>query len=1445
MKAVIRFVFCLLFLIVCHNAQARPLGIDVSSYQPDANMNWPQIKSGGITFAWAKATEGTGVNDSQYTAHMANAKAAGVIIGSYHYAHSEANTAAVEASHFWGRAATYTKSDSLSLMPMLDMESSALTGHVGSTSVSDWVNDWCTDIVQDGANNNVTLTPIIYVSACNAHYFDSTVSQWGADIANYSGNDPQSSTPWTACSSGNVWGAWDFWQYSSSGGISGYSANIDKDVFNGADTVAMSSWIVGGNTNSTIYYWDPQGVTGANPYTGSMTGTWENAKWSYASGGLATPVNWVNGKAACFGVHTGIGTPAFTVTMNSSHTVAGFFDGPLSPNACDVTINGIGTVNLASGAQGLDAKNASDGSQAIMRINVNIAGSGQMFPEGNGTTYLHGSNTFSGGFKLGYADPTAGTNVFTGTIYFNNGNAFGTGALSFWKHGTGTSLILEGTSAVTVSNAVTVATATTNNLVGNAAGLTFAGDWDLSGGLFTLGGGSTAANKTIIAGTMTGNKGFSIYNNATIVLTGTNTYTGTTTINSPAVLQLDGAGTLGSGSYTGAMLNNGTFVYSSTATQTMSGVISGTGSLRVADAGVLILTGANSFSGGTIVSNGGTLCLNTDTGLGSSSAGLTLNNGTLKNNNSQPTIGATRTITLGANGGYFDAGGVSTPLTLNAKLSGSGPLLINLDSSPVVLNNAANINTGNTVIGTNGPGYNASGTQALLKCGTSNVLPRGAGVGNITINNAWLGILDLNGTTQTINGVFGDGVISNSIGTASFSIGSNNVGCAFNGTIQNSINLTKVGTSIVILNGTNTYTGTTTVNTGTLALGSTGSINNSSAIAIAAGATLDVSAKTTFALSGSTSVSASGTTAPATIKGGTTVDFGSRPITLTYDGTNPALTISQGALVLNGNTITVNGSALPAGTYTLIQQLTGNIAATGSFAVTGTALGGKPASIAVVGGSVNLILNVAPAITAQPQSQSSGIGADVVFNVTATGTTPLSYQWRKDGVNIPGANNASYTRASITANDIGSYSAVVTNAAGSVTSADAVLSVNSCNVSLQSINVSNGVNASLTFNVSSGDDYTFQYKDSLTDAQWQQLNVSTANGSTLTLSDLGVTNTQRFYRLQSACTATPSAGFVSLSLLGNSDTFVSIPFVRVAAAAVQVVSTTDSNVVVTLQSGQTWTANQFVYAPGTQSNNYYARFSSGALNGKIFPVIGNDTNSITLNLNGGSLASVVANDLIYIEPYWTVGSVFPNGTGVNVSPTIGNRNTEILVPDLTNSGINLSAAKIYYFHGGLWKQVGQGNVDHGDDVFQPNTYFVVRHNVSTNTTLLTCGSVIAANTAIAMNVPATSGTQQDNYIAMTRPVTLSLDASELISSGAFVSSPLPGSRIDELLVFDNAATAKNKSAALVYYYWNNAWRRVGAGNSIVGGDTVFTPGTGVILRKGTNAPAIWTTTPSY
>src|SRR5258705_8957718 len=85
--------------------------------------------------------------------------------------------------------------------------------------------------------------------------------------------------------------------------------------------------------------------------------------------------------------------------------------------------------------------------------------------------------------------------------------------------------------------------------------------------------------------------------------------------------------------------------------------------------------------------------------------------------------------------------------------------------------------------------------------------------------------------------------------------------------------------------------------------------------------------------------------------------------------------------------------------------------------------------------SVGTTTLVAPAITTQPSSKSILGGQTPAFTVVASGTGPLSYQWRKNGAAISGATAASYTTPAATTTDAGAqFTAVASNTAGSVTS---------------------------------------------------------------------------------------------------------------------------------------------------------------------------------------------------------------------------------------------------------------------------------------------------------------------------------------------------------------------------------------------------------------------------
>jgi alpha-tubulin suppressor-like RCC1 family protein len=84
----------------------------------------------------------------------------------------------------------------------------------------------------------------------------------------------------------------------------------------------------------------------------------------------------------------------------------------------------------------------------------------------------------------------------------------------------------------------------------------------------------------------------------------------------------------------------------------------------------------------------------------------------------------------------------------------------------------------------------------------------------------------------------------------------------------------------------------------------------------------------------------------------------------------------------------------------------------------------------------------ATVITTHPASQTRSAGQSVTFNVTATGIGPLTYQWRKNAVDISGATSSSLTLSNLVAGDAGNYDVVLTDSHGSTTSTAATLTVN-------------------------------------------------------------------------------------------------------------------------------------------------------------------------------------------------------------------------------------------------------------------------------------------------------------------------------------------------------------------------------------------------------------------
>jgi hypothetical protein len=146
----------------------------------------------------------------------------------------------------------------------------------------------------------------------------------------------------------------------------------------------------------------------------------------------------------------------------------------------------------------------------------------------------------------------------------------------------------------------------------------------------------------------------------------------------------------------------------------------------------------------------------------------------------------------------------------------------------------------------------------------------------------------------------------------------------------------------------------------------------------------------------------------------------------------------------------------------------------GSYTVSVTNIDGSATSSA----AVLTVTNVPPTIVTQPTSQTNGVGTTVTLAVTATGTSPLSYQWQVGGMNlvngavkngptISGATTNVLTIKNVQLTNSGSYTVIVTNYGGSVTSSNAVLTVLSSPVivSLQPTNQAMAVGSNASFTV--------------------------------------------------------------------------------------------------------------------------------------------------------------------------------------------------------------------------------------------------------------------------------------------------------------------------------------------------------------------------------------------
>ena len=347
---------------------------------------------------------------------------------------------------------------------------------------------------------------------------------------------------------------------------------------------------------------------------------------------------------------------------------------------------------------------------------------------------------------------------------------------------------------------------------------------------------------------------------------------------------------------------------------------------------------------------------------------------------------------------------------------------------------------------------------------------------------------------------------------------------------------------------------------------------------------------------------------------------------------------------------------------------------------------------------------------------------------------------------------------------------------------------------------------------------------------------------------------------------TDPVGFTTASLLGNSDTLVSVPFTRSPEFTGAIASISGN--VITVSGNPGWATNpqQFVYAAGTQPKHYYALIGPSAKEGHAYQLIGNGSNSLTVDITTDNLAGIAANTQVVLIPHWTLGTVFPaSDANVSFTPTAATRTfkTEILIPNYNAVGINPSASAVYFFSNNVngstnnvgWRLVGDNTTPHDDDILIADGYFTVRNLNSAPTLPLTSIGAVLTKKLAALEITRTNQ-PQDNPFSMVRPVGVSLNSTGLNpSDSSFVGTTSTRSFQDQLLVFNNGAVALNKSPSAIYFYSNNVnnttnnvgWRLVGD-NTTDHGPDIIPAGSAFIVRKAATATGqtvFWTNTPTY
>lgn len=503
------------------------------------------------------------------------------------------------------------------------------------------------------------------------------------------------------------------------------------------------------------------------------------------------------------------------------------------------------------------------------------------------TTSMAGNLAISSGAVAAFSQSSDGTH--SGLI---------SGAGSITKSGSGI-LILRG--ANTYTGGTTVTGGTVNVIAENNLGAA-AGNLRLDGGTLQFGTGFTSSRRIILQGNGTiDTNGFNSTINGIISGTSTLTKTGTGTLILGGVNTYSGgtvvsAGTLQgtTSSLQGNIANAGNLIFHQNNNGTYSGIISGSGYVTKSRSGTVSLRGANTYTGGTLISNGA-LDIVDDNNLGAVSGALAMDGGTLRQS---ADIISSRAITLGISDGTIDTqnfnGDYSGAITGIGSLTktGAGNLILT----------GMNSYSGGTIIS----------AGALI--GNTNSLQRGI------VNNSAL-IFD-----QNFDGLYSS-IISG------------------NGT------LTKEGTGSLTLSGLNTFSGATYVNNGRLI------VNGALAGPVTVGASSTLQGNgTTGSLTADGKIAPGNSIGTLTSTGAVTFNSGSvYEVEVDSSGNSDRL-IASGALTINGGTVDVRAAAGNYAANTSYANILQGASRTGFFDTVTTDLAFLTPTLSYTATGVDLLL---------------------------------------------------------------------------------------------------------------------------------------------------------------------------------------------------------------------------------------------------------------------------------------------------------------------------------------------------------------------------------------------------------------------------------------------------------------------------------------------------------